>query len=161
MAEKLLDTAKVSLYGEKISDMKYGDPPSKEPRGFVRVFGYAFERQYYPLDTPTIMLLEGSGDELKDSKLSEEDKSSMASGIKEWVCDKSDQSTRLEELTGSIEEILLEFEIEIELDEDEHQDGRVSGGRVSGGRVSGGRVSGGRVSGGRVSGGRVSGARDD
>ncbi|MFT5893913.1 MAG: hypothetical protein ACI8VW_000779 [bacterium] len=161
MVEKLLDMAKVRLYGEKISDMKYGDPPSKEPLGFVRVYGYAFEGQYYTLDTPTIMLLEGAGTDLKASGMSEEQMKFMSSDLKEWECDKSDQSTRLEDFTGSIEEILLEFELDEDDHQDEHHDGRVSGGRVSGGRVSGGRVSGGRVSGGRVSGGRVSGAKDD
>lgn len=142
MVETLLGMAEVRLYGEKISDMKFGNPPSKEPRGFVRVYGFGFEGQYYALDTPTIMLLEGAGNTLKDSSLGEA-VNFMSSDIKEWVCDKSDQSTRLEEFTGSIEEILLEFE----LGEEDHHDGRVSGGRVSGGRVSGGRVSGGRVSG--------------
>jgi hypothetical protein len=152
MAEKLLDTAKVRLYGEKISDMKYGDPPSKEPLGFVRVYGFAFENHYYTLDTPTIMLLEGAGKDIKATGMSEEQLKFMSSDLKEWVCDKSDQSTRLEDFTGSVEEILLEFELGDDDQHDEHQDGRVSGGRVSGGRVSGGRVSGGRVSGGRVSG---------
>ena len=147
MVETLLGMSEVRIYGEKISDMKYGNPPNKEPRGFVRVYGFGFEGQYYGLGTPTIMLLEGTGKAVKNEALSEE-VNFMSTDIREWVCDKSDQSTRLEEFSGSIEEILLEFE----LGEDDHHDGRVSGGRVSGGRVSGGRVSGGRVSGGRVSG---------
>lgn len=69
MVETLLGMAEVRLYGEKISDMKYGNPPSKEPRGFVRVYGFGVEGQYYGLDTPTIMLLEGSGSALKNEAL--------------------------------------------------------------------------------------------
>ena len=147
MVETLLGMSEVRLYGEKISDMTFKDPPKTKSRCFVRVYGFGFEGQYYGLDTPTIMLLEGTGSALKDSSVSDA-LNFMSSDIREWVSDKSQTSTRLEEFTGSIEEILLEFE----LGEDDHHDGRVSGGRVSGGRVSGGRVSGGRVSGGRVSG---------
>lgn len=153
MVETLLGITEVRLYGEKVSDMKYGSPPAKEPRGFVRVFGFNFEGVYYGLDTPTIMLLEGAGSKIDDST-SKDVKDLLPSNLKEWVVDKEDKSARLDEYSGSFEEILLEVELG-----DEGQAGRVSGGRVSGGRVSGGRVSGGRVSGGRVSGGRVSGGR--
>jgi hypothetical protein len=147
MVETLLGMAEVRLYGEKISDMKFGDPIHAEPNGFVRVYGFGFEGKYHGLDIPTIMLLKGPGAELKGSELKKA-MNVLSSDIKEWVCDKFDQTTRLDAVTGPIEKILLEFQ----LGEDDHHGGRVSGGRVSGGRVSGGRVSGGRVSGGRVSG---------
>jgi hypothetical protein len=142
MVETLLSMAEVRLYGEKISDMKFGDPFDTDPNRFVRVYGFGFEGKYHGLDTPTIMLLKGRGVELEDAELKKEMKV-LSNDIKEWVCDKFDHSTRLDAVTGPIEEILLEFQ----LGEDDHHGGRVSGGRVSGGRVSGGRVSGGRVSG--------------
>ena len=143
MTETLLGISEVSLYGEKITDMTYKDKKGDPVRSFVRVFGFRFEGNYYGLDAPTIMLLEGNG-ATPAKNTPGEVKNSLSSDIKEWICDKSDHSARLDELTGSIEDILLE----VELGGAGHA-GRVSGGRVSGGRVSGGRVSGGRVSGGK------------
>ncbi len=127
-----------------------GDPVKR----FIRIFGFGFEGAYYALDAPIIMLLEGEGKELSDKDTPKDVKNSFTTFIRVWTPDKSEMSARFDELTGTIEEILLEVELG-------GGGGRVSGGRVSGGRVSGGRVSGGRVSGGRVSGGRVSGGKDD
>jgi len=155
VAESTLSISEVTLYGQKVSDMKFLDPEPADPKNpppikyFIRVFGFGFEGGYYTLDAPIIMLLEGEGDEPGDGT-PKNVKNSFSSEIKQWVCDKSDLSARMDELTGTIEDILLEVEL-----------GGGGGGRVSGGRVSGGRVSGGRVSGGRVSGGRVSGGKDD
>jgi len=148
MVETLLGISEVLLYGEKVTDMTFKDKKGEPVRSFVRVYGFRYEGSYYGLDTPTIMLLEGNGT-TPDKTTPLEVKNSLSSDVKEWICDKSDHSARLDELTGSIEDILLE----VELGGSEHA-GRISGGRVSGGRVSGGRVSGGRVSGGRVSGGK-------
>ncbi len=143
MTETLLGISEVVLYGEKVTDMTFKDKKGDPVRSFVRVFGFRYEGSYYGLDIPTIMLLEGNGSAPNKSTPLEV-KNSLSSDIKEWVCDKSDHSARLDELTGSIDDILLEVEL----------GGAGSAGRVSGGRVSGGRVSGGRVSGGRVSGGK-------
>ncbi|MFK7855633.1 MAG: hypothetical protein AB8B79_16030 [Granulosicoccus sp.] len=142
MTETLLGLAEVLLYGEKVSDMTFKDKKGDPVRSFVRVFGFRYEGNYFSLDTPTIMLLEGNGAAPRKST-PVDIKNALSSDIKEWVCDKSDHSARLDEVTGSIEDILLEAEL------DAGHAGRVSGGRVSGGRVSGGRVSGGRVSGGK------------
>lgn len=150
MAETLLSIAEVLLYGEAVADMKYKEKAGDPERFFVRVYGFSYEGGYYGMNAPVIMLLEGKGEPLAKST-PQGVKDSYSSDIRQWLCDKSDHSVRLDELTGSIEDILLE----IEIGHDGHA-GHVSGGRVSGGRVSGGRVSGGRVSGGRVSGGRVS-----
>ena len=155
MAETLLSISEVLVYGETVSDMAYKDKNGDPARYFVRVYGFGYEGGYYGMDTPVIMLLEGKGSSL--SKSTPQDvKNSFSSDIKQWECDKSDHSARLDEMTGTIEEILLDVEIG-----GSGPGSRVSGGRVSGGRVSGGRVSGGRVSGGRVSGGRVSGDKCD
>lgn len=143
MTETLLSISEVSIYGEKVSDMTYKDKKGESPQDFVRVFGFRFEGNYYPMDAPTIMLLQGAGKELNDLT-PENIKRNFSSDIREWVYDKSDYSARLDELTGTVEDILLEVEL-----------GAGGAGRVSGGRVSGGRVSGGRVSGGRVSGGKA------
>ncbi len=176
MAETLLSISEVQLYGEKVDDMTFKDPTKKDKDGkdvidpltkkpellcpikcFVRVFGFGFEDDYYVLDAPIIMLLERDSEtKLADLHTPKDVVKAFPTHIKAWTIDKLDKSVRLDELTGFIEDILLEVELG-----GGGGGGRVSGGRVSGGRVSGGRVSGGRVSGGRVSGGRVSGGKDD
>ncbi|MFK7994095.1 MAG: hypothetical protein AB8B87_08145 [Granulosicoccus sp.] len=145
MVETLLGISEVLLFGEKVSDMTYKDKKGDPVRHFVRVFGFGFEGGYYAVDAPVLMLLEGAGSEL-DESIPKDFRNSLSSNIRQWTCDKSDRTARLDELTGTIEDILLEVEL---------------GGNGAGSRVSGGRVSGGRVSGGRVSGGRVSGGKSD
>ena len=123
---------------------------------FARIYGFSYEGSYYDLDAPTIMLVHGPGIDAKNKSVDTSGEASkereFASDVRVWSYDKGDFSVRMESVTGSIEDILLDMEIGTGV-------GAVSGGRVSGGRVSGGRVSGGRVAGGRVSGGRVSGGR--
>jgi hypothetical protein len=136
MTETLFSYSEVSLYGEKVSDMSYKDKKGDPVSHFVRVFGFRFEGNFYGLDAPVIMLLEGSG-KAPDDSTPADIRHALPDKIREWVCDKSDHSARLDELTGSIEDILLEVELSAA-----GNSGRVSGGRVSGGRVSGGRVQG-------------------
>ena len=155
MSETLLGISEVLLYGEVVTDMDYDNKKADPARHFVRVYGFGYEGGYYGMDTPIIMLLEGKGSSLAKST-PQDVKDSFSSDLKQWECDKSDHSARLDEMTGTIEDILLDVEIG-----GGGPGSRASGGRVSGGRVSGGRVSGGRVSGGRVSGGRVSGDKSD
>ena len=154
MVETLLGISEVQLYGEAVTDMSFKNKKGDPVKQFVRVYGFGFEGGFYALDAPIIMLLEGAGSAPSDST-PKEFRDSLSANIKQWSCDKTDRTARLDELTGSVEDILLEVEL------GGGAAGRVSGGRVSGGRVSGGRVSGGRVSGGRVSGGRVSGGKSD
>lgn len=152
--EILLSISEVHLYGEKVEDMHFTDPPDCPVKCFVRVFGFGFEDDYYVLDAPIIMLLENDKETtLREINTPKDVKKAFPTHIKAWTIDKLDKSVRMDVLTGTIEQILLEVEL--------GGGGGVSGGRVSGGRVSGGRVSGGRVSGGRVSGGRVSGGKAD
>jgi hypothetical protein len=168
MTETLLSTSEILLYGEKVDDMTFKDPTKKDKDGkdvidsgtkkpvllrpvryFIRVLGFGYEGGYYAMDAPIIMLLEGDG-RVPGDDTPKKVRNAFPGHIKEWICEKHDRTARLDELTGTLEDILLEVEL-----------GGGGGGRVSGGRVSGGRVSGGRVSGGRVSGGRVSGGKDD
>jgi hypothetical protein len=145
------------------------DPGGNFAPRFARIYGFSFEGCYYDLDAPIIMMVHGPGTvaerpaadqraargpESPDRSGNAAQGHSFAEEIRVWSYDKGDYSVRMDALTGTIEDILLDIELG-------HGGGSVSGGRVSGGRVSGGRVSGGRVSGGRVSGGRVSGGKDD
>ena len=146
MAEKLLSISEVKLYGQKVADMAYGyiEKRDEKNRQFARVFGFGFEGNYYDLDAPIIMLVGGEGEVISKTSPPTDVENAFSPDTMVWSCDKSDSSIRMDTLTGTFEEILLEVEL--------------GGG---GARVSGGRVSGGRVSGGRVSGGRVSGGKDD
>ena len=145
---------------------------------FARIYGFSFEGGYYDLDAPIIMLVHGpgvpaeskAGDPRASRSPDTPDKTgaaasghSFADDIKVWSYDKADFTVRMDTLSGTLEDILLDVELGggAHVSGGRVSGGRVSGGRVSGGRVSGGRVSGGRVSGGRVSGGRVSGGKDD
>ena len=152
--DTLLSIYEVLIYGSRVNDLVYVDKP-KELKRFARVYGFSYEGSYYELEVPTIMLMDGKGEALATTDAPQDVKDSFASDVRVWTRDKTDPSIRLDEMSGTIEDILLDVELGGE------GGGRVSGGRVSGGRVSGGRVSGGRVSGGRVSGGRVSGGKSD
>lgn len=144
------------------------DPDGKFSARFARIYGFSYEGCYFDLDAPIIMLVHGPGTvaervvagepraargpESPDLSGNAAQEHSFAEDIRVWSYDKGDFSIRMDAITGTLEDILLEIELG-------HGSGSVSGGRVSGGRVSGGRVAGGRVSGGRVAGGRVSGGR--
>lgn len=140
------------------------------PPNIARIYGFAFEGHYYDLAKPALFIVHGEG---KDAEPSANDKraarapgvldrtgvagtaAQSSEGITVWAYDKSDLSLRLDTMTGTFEQILLEAEVEAEAGEVHFSGGRVGGGRVGGGRVGGGRVGGGRVGGGRVGGGRV------
>ena len=157
MTEKLqtlLGISEVQVYGEKVSDMSFKDAGTPH-REFVRIFGFGFEGGYYSVDTPVIMLLEMNSTAFSSTNVPKDVIDSFGPNVKVWTVDKSDKAIRLDEMNGTVGDILLDVELS------DGAGGRVSGGRVSGGRVSGGRISGGRVSGGRVSGGRVSGGKSD
>jgi len=139
---------------------------------FARIYGFSYEGGYYDLDAPIIMLVHGmgvsaesvAGDPRASRAPDTADKSgaaaqthSFADDIKVWSYDKADFSVRLDSLTGSIEDILLD--IEIGSGAGPVSGGKVSGGKVSGGKVAGGKVAGGKVAGGKVAGGKVSGGK--
>ena len=140
---------------------------AKGPR-FAKIYGFAFEGTYYDMPEPVIFLVHGEGDLVADPNKPADDASrapkepgiggvaaaayQVADEIRVWKYDKSDQTMRMDVMTGQFEQVLLD----IYFGDDSPA---ISGARVSGARVSGARVSGARVSGARVSGARVSGAR--
>ncbi len=143
------------------------DPGGNFAPRLARIYGFSYEGCYFDLDAPIILLVHGQGTiaerlatdpraargpESPDLSGNAAQDHSFAEDIRVWSYDKGDFSIRMDAITGTLEDILLDIELG-------HGSGSVSGGRVSGGRVSGGRVAGGRVSGGRVAGGRVSGGR--
>ncbi len=169
MADTLLSISDIQLYGTEVADLTYthtptagtdatttvstsGTKPSANSK-IARILGFGFEGGYYDLDAPVLFMVNGAGIDIENKGLPKDVLDAFPSNLKVWTCDKCDETIRMDTMTGSLEDILLDVEL------GGGDGGRVSGGRVSGGRVSGGRVSGGRVSGGRVSGGRVSGGR--
>lgn len=150
-----------------------GDDSSSEhekrfaPR-FARIYGFSYEGCYHDLDAPIIMVVHGpgvlaeapAGDKRSSRAPDSPDRTgaaaaahSFADEIMVWSYDKADFTIRMDSLSGSIEDVLLDVEIGSGA-------GPVTGGRMSGGKVSGGKVAGGKVSGGKVSGGKVNGPSD-
>lgn len=146
------------------------DPNGDFAPRFARIYGFSFEGCFYDLDAPIIMLVHGPGSvaerpasdqraarapESPDRSGSAAQEHSFADEVRVWSYDKGDFSVRMDTLTGTLEDILLE--IEIGSGAGPVSGGKVAGGKVAGGKVAGGKVAGGKVAGGKVSGGKVSG----
>lgn len=154
------------------------DAEKKFAPRFARVYSFSYEGGYYDLDAPIIMIVHGPGvpaeSRASDPRASRAPDSpdktgsaasdhSFADEIMVWSYDKSDFTVRMDTLSGSLEDILLDVEIGSGMGPvsgGKVAGGKVAGGKVAGGKVAGGKVSGGKVSGGKVSGGKVSGAGD-
>lgn len=134
----------------------------------ARIYSYAYEGSFYELARPAVFLVHGDGAD-PDAPLPKAEYERLArspgritrtgtvrhfgafsADVRVWVYDKGDFSMRMDIESGTLEQILLGFE----LADDEWSGGAF--GRSSGGRSSGGM---GRSSGGRSSGamGRSSG----
>ncbi len=142
-------------------------PKKTEPK-LARIYGFSYEGHYYDLSRPAIFVVHGDGEKAQpDADVNggpvppgTVDQSGVAAkgwdfmdDIRLWEYDRGDFSLRLDVESGTLEDILLEIELEEGLDESFYSGSRAS---VSGSRA---RVSGSRVSGSRVSGSRVSGSR--
>ena len=132
------------------------DPGGEFAPRFARIYGFSFEGCYYDLDAPIIMLVHGpgtvaerlAGDQRASRGPESPDRSgnaaqahSFAEEIRVWSYDKGDFSVRMDPISGTLEDILLDIEIGSGA-------GPVSGGKVAGGKVAGGKVAGGKVAGG-------------
>lgn len=109
-----------------------GDPADIEQQArFARIYGFSFEGHYYDLARPTLLLVHGSGTLAEGPDPSGTFESqrwtrapssadrtglgsqtgSFARDMRVWTYDKADLSIRLDALTGSLEDILLETEL--------------------------------------------------
>lgn len=99
--------------------------------GIARIFGFSYEGHYYDLPKPALFVVHGKGapvegpapsGEFAEQRFSRAPGSvdrtgvsnqygSFASDIKVWSYDKSDLSIRLDAMSGSFEQILLESEM--------------------------------------------------
>ncbi len=156
----------LSVGAEPRTGVDPGDAANFTPR-FARIYGFSYEGGYYDLDAPIIMVVHGPGipaeSTASDTRASRAPDTpdrtgvaaaehSFADDIHVWSYDKADFSIRLDTLSGTIEDILLDIEIGAGM-------GPVSGGKVAGGKVAGGKVAGGKVAGGKVAGGKVAGGK--
>ena len=142
------------------------EPKKTQPK-LARIYGFSYEGHYYDLLRPAIFIVHGDGVDAQPTANPESgnvppgtvDQSGVAAkgwdfmhDIKLWEYDRGDFSLRLDVESGTLEELLLEAELD-----DDSNEGFYSGSRarVSGSRaqVSGSRA---RVSGSRA---RVSGSR--
>ena len=135
---------------------------------FARIYGFSYEGGYYDLDAPdhhggswpwhSRRIHRHGSPRIPCAGYAGPDRRcrggvhSFADDIHVWSYDKADFSIRLDTLSGTIEDILLDIEIGAGV-------GPVSGGKVAGGKVAGGKVAGGKVAGGKVAGGKVAGGK--
>ncbi|WP_281995090.1 pentapeptide repeat-containing protein [Ruegeria faecimaris] len=135
---------------------------------FAKIYGFAYEGTYYDLPEPVIFLVHGDGQDVakkgeppNQASRAPTDPSiggvaaadyQVADGIKFWSYDKSDQTMRMDVMTGQFEQVLLDLYFGFDSP-------AISGAKVSGAKVSGAKVSGAKVSGAKVSGAKVSGAK--
>ena len=141
----------------------------KEIPQFAKIYGFAHEGTYFDLPDPAIFLVHGDGQSATDGNLpgqlasrapNDPSKSGVAAAdfqiandIKVWKYDKSDQTMRMDVMTGMLEQILLDVYFG-------YDGAGVSGAKVSGAKVSGAKVSGAKVSGAKVSGAKARGSGD-
>ncbi|WP_282152084.1 pentapeptide repeat-containing protein [Ruegeria atlantica] len=144
-----------------------GEKELNGPR-FAKIYGFAFEGTYYDLPEPVIFLVHGKGGLVADPNEPPDNASrapkepgiggvaaadyQVADGIRFWKYDKSDQTMRMDVMTGQFEQVLLDIYFGFDSP-------AISGAKVSGAKVSGAKVSGAKVSGAKVSGAKVSGAK--
>lgn len=154
-----------SALTEKGDDCDPDDPGRPQ---LAKIYGFSYEGTYFDLPEPAIFLVYGPGTSATDGNMpgnlasrapNEPLKSGVgaadfqiADGIMFWPMEKSEQTIRMDVMSGRVEQVLLEVFF--------GDDGpSVRGAKVSGAKVSGAKVSGAKVSGAKVSGAKVSGAK--
>ncbi|CUH44663.1 MULTISPECIES: pentapeptide repeat-containing protein [Ruegeria] len=149
-------------------DDQFGVEKGEKGPRFAKIYGFAFEGTYYDMPEPVIFLVHGKGELVADPNKPADDASrapqdpsiggvaaadyQVADGIRVWRYDKSDQTMRMDVMTGQFEQVLLDIYFGFDSP-------AISGAKVSGAKVSGAKVSGAKVSGAKVSGAKVSGAK--
>ncbi len=128
MAESLLTPSSVLMFGRVLSDLKLSGSSTASSGGggflssqigasnakLARIYGFSFDGQYIDLVPPAIFLVHGNGTkpkkdlDLSGIPLTDED---FATDIMVWTYDKSDLSIRLDPLSGTLEDILLAYEL--------------------------------------------------
>ncbi|WP_282119445.1 hypothetical protein [Ruegeria atlantica] len=148
-------------------DDQFGVEKGEKGPRFAKIYGFAFEGTYYEMPEPVIFLVHGKGELVADPDKPADDVSrapqdpsiggvaaadyQVADGIRVWRYDKSDQTMRMDVMTGQFEQVLLD--IYFGFDSPAISGAKVSGAKVSGAKVSGAKVSGAKVSGAKVRGG--------
>ena len=128
MAESLLSPSSVLMFGRVLSDLKLSGSStagsgtsgflskqvSAKGAGLARIYGFSFDGQYIDLAPPAIFLVHGNGSkpdrslDLSGIPFTDEE---FATDIMVWTYDKSDLSIRLDPLSGTLEDILLAYEL--------------------------------------------------
>ena len=179
MSETLLSGSAVLLYGRILADITidqtaYGNTTvprrgvnrflennlSEKDARLARIYGYAYEGQYYELATPAIFVVHGDGEDPQHPRPMQGTTpldpgpgnlaavgmayqfGNFAGDIKVWAYDKADFSVRLDVASGMLEDILLQAELFHDDPTMQFGGGKVGGGKVGGGKVGGGKVGG-------------------
>ena len=99
------------------------DPDGKNHARFARIYGFAYEGQYYELPRPTLFLVYGPGEDAENDSFTVQNVGlaakdwKFASDIKMWQVDDKDVSMCIDIESGPMKEILLQpiFEVEEEI----------------------------------------------
>ena len=81
----------------------------------ARIYAFSYEGAYHELARPTLYLVHGAGETISDTVEASGSAASatkFASDVRVWAYDKADISVRLDVETGTLEQILLEAEID-------------------------------------------------
>jgi len=204
MAETLLRASGILLFGRVLDDLSidknsYMDGKQKPRRKgankflqqqllvdgqdkarFARIYGFAYDGQYYEIDPPVVMLVHGKGERPETeagyvsgtgAKVAPGPSSAVLTGsavprfpfaadIRVWAYDQADFTIRMDVVAGTFEDLLVGAELAWEDENPIFSGGKVGGGKVGGGKVGGGKVGGGKVGGGKVGGGKAGGGED-
>jgi len=81
----------------------------------ARIYAFSYEGAYYELSRATLYLVHGAGDAVVESVETSGSAASagkFGSDVRVWAYDKADLSVRLDVETGTLEQILLESEVD-------------------------------------------------
>ena len=95
-------------------DHALADQIAAEGSCLARVYAFSYEGGYYELARPALYLVQGAGDEVLSTiettgVAATPDK--FATDLRVWAADKADFSVRLDVETGTLEQILLDAEL--------------------------------------------------
>jgi hypothetical protein len=133
--ENLLNPSQVKLFGRVFNGLILGDVADKNTFGnkllleqlqggtgdqskaqLARIYGFAYEGNYYKLPAPSIFLVHGPGRNALEEKPTsvtnwgvEAKDERFADDVLVWEYDKEDMSIRIDTVAGFLSEILLDY----------------------------------------------------
>jgi hypothetical protein len=127
MPETLLSDSSVLLFGREVTDLELvkdahsgstgaiADLLKADDATIARIYSFSFQNEFFDLASPALFVVRGEGT-LVDSETVEQTGLSRLAGdlaedLRVWVLDRGDVSVRLDVMTGSLDRILLDYEL--------------------------------------------------